>query len=118
MEIADLTHDEKLALIGLLKAVIRADQEFSSEEADELKKIGQEMGNEVFKTVVREAILKFKTLDELKEFSQGIQRQEARELIFHYLYEMALPGTIVPAEARVLKWLVQVWDLDEPAKPV
>ena len=46
MKLSELNHDEVLALMGLLKAVIRADREYSSEEAAEVEGAA-EAGSEV-----------------------------------------------------------------------
>ncbi len=114
MRITDLNKEERLALIGWSKLIIRADKEFSDEEADELKKLAQEMGTALFKEAVAEAKETLKTIDDLKALAEKITSQEARELIFSVLYDIAVPGTIVDEEAKVLQWLAKTWGVYSP----
>ena len=111
MKLTDLSHEEKLALVGFLKIIIQADKEFSDEEAAELNKVAKEMGVPEFKETVNEAKKLFVKVGDIKEFSKKIERQPARELIFNILYEVALPGDIVPEEAKVLSWLAKRWEI-------
>ncbi len=114
MRITDLNKEERLALIGWSKLIIRADKEFSDEEADELNKLAQEMGSEVFKETVKEAGERLNSVDDLKKLAESITSQEARELIFSALYDIAVPGTIVEEEAKVLQWLANAWNVYAP----
>ncbi len=111
MKLTDLNHEEKLALVGFLKIIIQADKEFSEEEAAELNKVAKEMGVPEFKDAVNEAKKLFVKVGDIKEWSKKIDRQPARELIFDILYEVALPGDIVPEEAKVLGWLAKRWEI-------
>lgn len=112
MKITDLTHDEKLTLIGLEKTIIQADRTFSSEEAAELKKLAKAMGEEQFKALVDEAKQAFKSLDAIKEQAKKVERPEARQLIYTLLYEMAVPDGLADNEKRVLRWLAKTWQIE------
>ncbi len=114
MRITDLSKVERVALIGWSKQIIRADKEFSDEEADELKKLATEMGSELFKEAVKEASDRLKSLEDLKAIAAEVKSQEARELIFSVLYDLAVPGTIVAEEAKVLQWLAREWNVYAP----
>ena len=114
MRSTDLNTEERLALIGWSKLIIRADKEFSDEEADELKKLAQEMGTALFKETVAQAKEVFRSVEELKTHAETITSQEARELIFSVLYDLAVPGTIVEEEAKVLQWLAKTWGVYSP----
>lgn len=114
MRISDLNKEERLALIGWSKLIIRADKEFSNEEAEELKKLAMEMGSALFNEGVAEAREQLKSVDDLKALAEKITSQEARELIFSILYDLAVPGTIVESEAKVLQWLAKTWNVYSP----
>lgn len=114
MEISDLNKEERLALIGWAKLVIRADRDFSDEEADELKKLANQLGPDNWKEGVEEAAQRLQTANDLKKLAVEIERQEARELIFSVLYDLAVPGTIVEQEAKVLHWLAKTWGVLAP----
>ena len=111
MKLTDLTRDEQLALVGFLKIIIQADKDFSEEEAAELNKVAKEMGVPEFREAVAQAKKLFIKVADIKEFSKKIERQPAREMIFNILYEVALPGDIVPEEAKVLGWLAKRWEI-------
>ena len=114
MRLSDLSKEERLALIGWAKLVIRADKEFTNEEAEELKKLAVEMGTGLFNEAVADAKAQLKSVDDLKVLAEKITSQEARELIFSVLYDIAVPGTIVDSEARVLQWLAKTWNVYSP----
>jgi hypothetical protein len=111
LEIADLTREEDLALIGLLKAVIQADKELSFEENEELKRIAGLMGRERFHERVGEAKEMFVKLSDIKGFVRKIDRKPARRLIFDLLKYMAERDGINPAEDELMAWLAEVWEL-------
>lgn len=111
MKLTELTNDERLALVGFLKIIIQADKDFSDEEAAELNKVAMEMGIPEFKDAVNQAKQLFIKVVDIKEFAKKIERQPARQMIFNILYEVALPGDIVPEEARVLEWLAKQWEI-------
>lgn len=111
MQLSDLNKDERLALVGFVKVIIQADKEFSEQEAEELKKVAGAIGIPEFKETVKQAKEQFKKVADLKEFARKIERQPARELIFSCIYDVALPGDIVPEEAKVLSWLSKLWKI-------
>jgi uncharacterized tellurite resistance protein B-like protein len=114
MEIRDLTPEENLALVGLLKLVIQADKLYSRKESAELKRVAGLMGTEVFHRTVEEARLKFTTLADVETFAATITRQVAREQIYNVVLEMARVDGIPPAEQGSLDWLARLWNIDQP----
>ncbi len=83
-------------------------------EEAEILVLAQEMGSEVFKETVKEAGERLNSVDDLKKLAESITSQEARELIFSALYDIAVPGTIVEEEAKVLQWLANAWNVYAP----
>lgn len=111
LEIGDLTREEDLALIGLLKAVIQSDKKLSFDENEELKRVAGLMGPERFHERVGEAKELFVTLSDIKRYARGIDRKPARRLIFDLLQEMAKRDGVEPAEDDLLAWLAESWEL-------
>jgi hypothetical protein len=111
LEMNELTVDEELALIGLLKAVIQSDKNLSRGESDELKRVARLMG-ERFHPRVEEARQRFLTLADIKKHAQTIERQPARQLIFNLVEEMAKRDGLGPEEEDLLSWLAERWELE------
>jgi uncharacterized tellurite resistance protein B-like protein len=112
----ELTTEENLALVGLLKAVIQADKVYSEGESGQLKKIAQQMGEPLFHSTVEKARERFKTRGDIQRFAATITRPGARQLIFDTLYQMAVADSIVPAEKDLLNWLAKLWGLSLPVQ--
>jgi uncharacterized tellurite resistance protein B-like protein len=112
MEISELTREEELGLIGLLKGVIQADKQLSFEENEELKRVADAMGREHFHERVAEARELFKTLADIKGYVEKIERPDARQLIFNMLREMARQDGVVEPEEELLTWLSETWDIE------
>ncbi len=115
MELSELTADERLALVGLLKAVIQADKTYSKEESIELRKVALKVGEELFNDTVMVARERFKSLAAIKAHAETIKRQPARELIMKTLYEMAVPDELSAEEKALLEWLGKQWGVEVPA---
>jgi uncharacterized tellurite resistance protein B-like protein len=112
MEMSELTAEEEIALIGLLKAVIQVDKKLSAEESKELNRVAKLMGAERFHERVEEAKKLFHTLSDIKKHAQKIERQPARQLIFNLLFEMAKRDEVIPEEEDLLAWLAEIWGVE------
>jgi hypothetical protein len=136
----NLTDDELLAFAGLARLLIQADGKFSQDEADVLEDFAEELfggtaedgkptlaadgprgGDEtdddegprrspVFDLIERGAAA---LPDEaaVRRAAQGVTRQEARELIFDVLYEVAACDVISRSEWPLLEWLMAEWNV-------
>jgi uncharacterized tellurite resistance protein B-like protein len=112
MEMDELTREEEVALIGLLKAVIQADKQLSFEENEELKRVATQMGADRFHERVTEAKQLFKTLGDIKTYAQKVERPEARERIFAFVREMARQDGVIEPEEELLTWLAETWGVE------
>jgi len=112
MNIRELSSEENLALIGLLKVIIQADNLYSLKESAQLKRVASLIGADLFKQTVDVAREKFKTLDDVKAFVPSVTRQEARMLIFSLLQEMAHADGVVADEEQSLEWLAKLWNIE------
>ena len=107
-----LAHDEQLALVGLVRLMIRLDGEFSEEERALLDDLVDDLGEETFAALAEEVGEKMQDEDAVKYYAARVERREAQEQIFELLYAMAVPGSIVPAESALLDWLKEQWKLE------
>ena len=112
LEMSELSHDEELALIGLLKAVIQVDKQLGFEESEELKRVAAMMGVERFRGRVEEARGLFDTLDSIKDHAKKVTRQPARQLIFNLLLEMAKRDDLLTGEEDLLEWIASLWEVE------
>jgi hypothetical protein len=115
MALDALDHGEKLALVGLVRVMIRLDGEFSEEERELLDGIVSELGEDQFNALAAEVTEKMQDEDSVKYYAERVERPESREQIFGVLYALAIPGSIVPAESALLDWLKERWALETPA---
>ncbi len=112
LQVSELTHDEELALLGLLKAVIQADKKLGFEENEELKRVAGLMGTARFHERVTEAKQLFHKLSEIKAHAKKIDRQPARQLIFNLALEMARQDGVISEEEDLLSWLAETWSVE------
>ncbi|MCA9672824.1 MAG: hypothetical protein KC503_44835 [Myxococcales bacterium] len=112
MLISELNQEERYALLGLLKLIVRADHQLSSGETDQLRRIAKLMGEELFLDTTRAAHEMFKKTSDIKRYSEKITRHEARALLYDLSREAAEVGGISPEEGHELNWLAKLWDLE------
>jgi uncharacterized tellurite resistance protein B-like protein len=112
MEIPELHHDEKLALVGLMEHVLIADDIVSPEEQASLDNIISTIGSNEYRSLIYNYNKTFPTTDRFKMFLSTIERQEARELIYGTLYDIAQSDFVHQNESTILDWLASEWALD------
>jgi len=117
MELADLQHDERLALVALAKAATLADGGVSREEEESLADIIDEIGEEAYDAAMQESDRRFTREDDLKAFLQGIHREEARELIYGTVLDLTMSDAITGVESPLLKWLAETWNVEATIEP-
>jgi hypothetical protein len=109
MEITDLAHDERLALVALLGMVVQSGRTVAEDEVAQLARIGSRLGAEEFDRLADEANQRFGDEDALKAFLLCIDRQDARELIYGQVLETAVENGVDALEAELLDWLAKTW---------
>ncbi len=109
MELSDLDHDERLALVALLELIVGSDAEVSDEEQAEIERVAEAFGGERYRHLATEADERFADEDALRTFLSGVGRQEARELIYGTALAAALPDAVDDRESAVLDWLAKTW---------
>ena len=110
MNLDDMTREEKLTLVGLARLMVRLDYQFSQEEAGALGHLIDELGDEQFWKLVEDSA--GIAPDDLRERAAGITSEDAQEMIYGSLYEIAIAGSIDPSENDLLDWLEDTWGLE------
>jgi hypothetical protein len=111
MELHELTHDERLALVRLVELAVGSDAEVSEGEQDQIAQLVAAFGDEAYHDLVDEADERFFDEEALKTFLAGLSRQDARELIFGTVLSSAVPDVIDGRESSLLAWLAGTWSI-------
>ncbi|HJL15920.1 MAG TPA: TerB family tellurite resistance protein [Sandaracinaceae bacterium LLY-WYZ-13_1] len=111
MELRDLNDDETLIFVGLLREMVQADGEYSDQEKDFVAEQSKALGADRFRQAMEEAKERYGDLASLKEAAKGVERQEARQLIFDRLIKSAVVDGVDEAEEKPLRWLAEHWKI-------
>lgn len=111
MSVKTLSNDELLALVGLVKMVVRADQALSEEESKMLRALSDEVGTEAFTAAVTEATQKFTTRAEVMVAARAVTSPEARSVIYGKLLDFAGSDEVVVQEERILSRIREIWGI-------
>jgi hypothetical protein len=117
MRLAEMSRSDKLALAALARLLLGADGTFSREEAGGLLALAQEIGPEELEARLDEAAEDLRDREAVLAAARGVTHPEAREAIYGALFELATRDTIVPAEAQLLDWLAETWQLAKVTTP-
>jgi uncharacterized tellurite resistance protein B-like protein len=112
MELRDLDQDERLALVALIERVVLADRTVSTDEEQMLPEIVDALGEDAYRKAVTAADERFQDAESLKTFLKGIRREEARELIFGTVMDLAMADMISGNESELLTWLGTTWNVE------
>src|SRR5262245_40661439 len=111
MELSDLTPDEDVVLLGLLRTIVTADGKYTDAEKRGVDRIREALGAERFDAAMQAASSRFASQDALKEAAKGVTRQSARAAIFAVLSDVAADDGMDDTEMKPLNWLASWWDL-------
>jgi hypothetical protein len=111
MELPDLNHEERLALVALLEQVVESEGAVSEAEVAKIERVVGAFGEEEYRRLVEEVDSRFTDEESLKTFLGGIGRQDARELIYGTVLETAAEHTVNTPESNVLDWLAKLWNV-------
>jgi hypothetical protein len=112
MELNELNREERLALLGLMESVATADLRASADEAAEVGEVADAFGEQEYRTCLDEAERRFCDDPALRAFLRTIVRQEARELIFGYAFDLAASDAVGNSETAILDWLALEWNIE------
>ncbi len=109
MSLSTLTADEATVLMGMLREVVQADGEYTDEEAAEVAKIKDALGDERFEAAVQSAKSTFTSRKVLAEWVPKVTRAEAQEAILDTLSAVAASDDISAGEDEPIQWLSKAW---------
>jgi uncharacterized tellurite resistance protein B-like protein len=112
MDLPDLNHDQRLALVALIEATVQADRRASDQETDALADITAELGDAEYQRIAIEADGRFKGENDLRQFLAALPGQEARELIYGTVLDLAMADVVSGHESELLQWLAQTWQVE------
>jgi hypothetical protein len=113
----DLDAHEQLALVGLLRLVVRLDGTFSEAERGALGDVAAEVGEQLFWDLVDRAGASLSTDEAIQEQAMKVVRPEARRRIYEVVRDVAASDSIVTSEQRLLDWLREHWSLRREDDP-
>jgi len=111
MQLDDLTRDERLALGGLLRILVRADGEFSEAEEATINRVGERLGGSsgALWRVISQSAQDYPEDDAILELARRVERPQARELLRALLEEVAAGDLVSEPEHELLAWLDDAW---------
>ena len=117
MDITELTEDETLAMIALLREVVKADGDYSMEEQAAVREIRQTLGAERFDATIERVKNELPDRAAVKAHAKTVSRQAARWAIWELLVDVARADEITEEEEKPLVWLASWWKLNQNEKP-
>ncbi|MBN2801055.1 MAG: hypothetical protein JXX28_18090 [Deltaproteobacteria bacterium] len=108
----DLTQEEHLALVGLLRQLAAMDGTVTEAETAALQELGDELGGNRFLQRWREAGERFSTPQDALDFAaHEVQRPEARRLILTLLVDLVQVERRSRAEEQLVGKVRLMWGL-------
>ena len=118
MKLAELSHEQQVAVVALIELITMADGVVTEEEEDEIGHMAEELGEEAYRELVDEVDDVFASPAGLKSFLLTVRDQEAQELIYGTVLEEAImraPPSQVGSE--MLDWMARTWDIHAETVP-
>jgi hypothetical protein len=112
MDLPDLDPNERLALVALIKATALADNSVSEDESDVLADVIDTLGESNYHEAVEAVDRRFPDEGALRTFLQTIKREEARELIYGTVLDLAMADVVSGSESPLLEWLAATWNVE------
>lgn len=111
MEIQELTEDETVVFVALLREVIKADNEYSDEERGAVTALSEVLGRERMTAAMKQAQARYSSRAELKDDAKAVGREAARDVIYRTLVGIAESDGVAESEDEPLHWLATWWGL-------
>jgi uncharacterized tellurite resistance protein B-like protein len=112
MNLSDLTDDEKVALVGLIKHMVGADSDRSPEEMEEFRAIADEMGRREFDKAFQKAMQDLGTIEMALEFATvAVSREDAKELMHTVLVDLASADYVSEREREMIRRVADIWGI-------
>ena len=112
MTLDDLSQPEQVVLLALVGLMARMDGSVSQDELELLEQIADEIGEKRFEAA-RDAAAALDDGAAILRAAQGVERPEAREIIYELVYGIAVRDTIATSESAMLNELATLWGLPQ-----
>lgn len=110
MRLDDLQSDEKLALGGLLRLMIRSDGDFTEKEEEAVNRAGERLGAEAgLWRLISQSAQDCPEDADIRAAVAKVVRPEARSLIRSAAKEVAEGDSLADSERELLAWLDSAW---------
>ena len=106
-----LTRSEMVVLAGCLREMIRIDGDVSEAELESAVSVADRLGlaKSEWDGIWSDAVRQLPNIDAVKKAAGALHREEARELVYELLHEIATHDEIVDSEWDLLEWLDEMW---------
>lgn len=112
MNLSELDENERVALVGLVLQLVRADGVTTDDELEELRALGVEMGPRLFDDAYRTARDELVTREAALAFArQHVTRTDAQEVIHTVMCDMAATDGIADEERALLGFVRAMWEI-------
>ena len=112
MTIADLSYDQKLALVALMRYVVMSNATVTEGEKTQIDMVAKAFGEDEYRKLLDDAEGRFADMASLQDFLSGIEGQEARELVFGTIWQESVADPdIKHSESELLAWLAKAWGI-------
>lgn len=111
MRLDELTPDERLALGGLLRLMVRSDGDFSEAEEATINALGERLAGDPARmwSAISQSAQDCPTDDAIRTAVAAVARPEARALLRDAAREVAAGDEVVASEHALLVWLDGAW---------
>jgi len=111
MELRELSPEEDVVLVGLLREVSSADGRYSESEKRHIDRVRATLGEARFDAAVALARERFKSREAVKVAAKTVTRKDARVVIYDTLDARAASDGRTAEEEKPLAWLASWWEL-------
>ncbi|MBW2460656.1 MAG: TerB family tellurite resistance protein [Deltaproteobacteria bacterium] len=113
-----LTRSEMVVLAGAIREMMKADGSVSHAEVETAVAVADKLAlpAEEWDAIWEEAARKLPTAEAVKAGAAELYRQEAREVVYEILHEVATHDEIVDSEWDLLEWLDETWRFSDDQK--
>jgi hypothetical protein len=112
MDLRGLDHDERLALVALVEWVLKSDNRTTEREFEEFGRVVEAVGDDAYQALADEVATRFTDDADLRAFLPAVTRQDARELIFTTILDVAIADGVDVHESELLAWLADLWGIE------
>ncbi len=106
-----LTRGEMVVLAAALREMIRIDGDVSEAELESAVAVADRLGlsTQEWDSIWSQGVRQLPNVDAVKAAAGDLHREEARELVYELLHEVATHDEIVDCEWDLLEWLDEMW---------